>query len=201
LLQLLLGDVVPVAGVVWLGVEVTQGALEGTNLRVPLHTPEVLAFVRAFETYVPQEAFVASASVRENVPLRYLEQGEAPGVSEDAAIVKSLERASLDLDERTFPDGLATELGERGVNLSGGQKQRLSLSRSVFAGVNVILLDDPMSAVDKDTERVLVERLFDEAWKDGFRTILWATHRLDYVDRAVCVVDLDALADAQGGEA
>ena len=197
LLQLLLGDVVPTKGVVWLGIEVTGGAHAGSRMRIPLHTPEALGFVRAFETYVPQEAFVASATVRENVPLRYQTRGETPQATEDAAVVKSLEIASLELDPRTFPDGLGTELGERGVNLSGGQKQRLSLSRSVFAGVNIILLDDPMSAVDKDTERLLVASLFDDAWKGGHRTIIWATHRLDYIDRAVAVVDLDALRAAR----
>ncbi len=193
LLQLLLGDVVPARGVVWLDIEIGEGPHAGIGLRVPLHTPEALACVRRFETYVPQEAFVASASLRENVPLRYLEAGEGPESGEDARIVKSLEAAALELDARSFPDGLSTELGERGVNLSGGQKQRLSLSRSVFAGVNVILLDDPMSAVDKDTERLLVERLFDDAWKEGHRTIVWATHRVDFLDRAAQVVDLDAI--------
>jgi len=137
---------------------------------------------------------VASATVRENVPLRYLAPGETATPSEDARIVESLYLASLDLEERTFPDGLETELGERGVNLSGGQKQRLSLSRSVYAGVNVVLLDDPMSAVDQDTERVLVERLFDGTWHGGTRTIVWSTHRLDFIGRAHQVIDLDSFA-------
>lgn len=197
LLQLLLGDVVPTKGVVWLLVDVApQHAYEGLfSARVPLHTPEVLEFVRGFETYVPQEAFVASASLRENVPLIYLDSSAE--FEDEAAVVKSLEAASLEIDARTFPDGLATELGERGVNLSGGQKQRLSLARSVFRsqdpGVNIILLDDPLSAVDKDTERLLAWSLFDGVWNDGSRTVIWATHRLEFLDRATLVVDLDAV--------
>lgn len=201
LLQLLLGDVVPAKGIVWLVVEVApkDAAFGCERVRVPLHTPETLAFVRGFETYVPQEAFVASGTLRENVPLCYhVPDEEFP---READVVKSLEAASLEIDVRTFPDGLSTELGERGVNLSGGQKQRLSLARSVFrsldAGVNIILLDDPLSAVDKDTERLLVQSLFDGVWNDGARTVVWATHRLDYLDRAAQVIDLDELQRAR----
>ena len=58
-----------------------------------------------------------------------------------------------------LPDGYDTLIGERGVNLSGGQRQRVALARALIAGARVIVLDDPMSAVDTETERQLVENL------------------------------------------
>ena len=58
-----------------------------------------------------------------------------------------------------LPDGYDTLIGERGVNLSGGQRQRVALARALIAGARVLVLDDPMSAVDTETERHLVEHL------------------------------------------
>ena len=58
-----------------------------------------------------------------------------------------------------LPQGYDTLIGERGVNLSGGQRQRVALARALVAGARVLVLDDPMSAVDTETERHLVENL------------------------------------------
>ena len=90
---------------------------------------------------------------------------------------------------RTFvddlPDGYDTLIGERGVNLSGGQRQRVALARALIAGARVIVLDDPMSAVDTETERHLVENLRPAV---AGRTVLISGQRLSTVlvaDRAV----------------
>jgi ABC-type multidrug transport system fused ATPase/permease subunit len=88
-----------------------------------------------------------------------------------------------------LPDGYDTLIGERGVNLSGGQRQRVALARALVAKARVIVLDDPLSAVDTHTERLLVERL--RPALEG-RTALIATQRLSTVaiaDRAVVLVD------------
>jgi ABC-type multidrug transport system fused ATPase/permease subunit len=86
-----------------------------------------------------------------------------------------------------LPDGYDTLIGERGVNLSGGQRQRVALSRALLTGARVIVLDDPMSAVDTETERLLVARLRPAL---AGRTVLIATQRFSTVslaDRAVVV--------------
>jgi ABC-type multidrug transport system fused ATPase/permease subunit len=88
-----------------------------------------------------------------------------------------------------LPDGYDTLIGERGVNLSGGQRQRVALARALIAGARVIVLDDPLSAVDTETERLLVDALRPAV--EG-RTVLVATQRLSTVqvaDRAVVLVD------------
>jgi ABC-type multidrug transport system fused ATPase/permease subunit len=88
-----------------------------------------------------------------------------------------------------LPDGYDTLIGERGVNLSGGQRQRVALARALLTNARVVVLDDPMSAVDTQTERLLVEGL--RPALDG-RTVLVATQRLSTVrlaDRAVVLVD------------
>ncbi len=94
-----------------------------------------------------------------------------------------------------LPDGYDTLIGERGINLSGGQRQRVALARALIARARVIVLDDPMSAVDTQTERHLVTNL--RPALDG-RTVLIATQRLSTVqvaDRAV-VLDDGAIVEA-----
>ncbi|HTR32672.1 MAG TPA: ABC transporter ATP-binding protein [Gaiellaceae bacterium] len=87
-----------------------------------------------------------------------------------------------------LPDGYDTLIGERGVNLSGGQRQRVALARALVAGARVIALDDPMSAVDTQTERHLVENLRPAL---AGRTVLIATQRLSTVEVADRAVVLD----------
>jgi ABC-type multidrug transport system fused ATPase/permease subunit len=88
-----------------------------------------------------------------------------------------------------LPDGYDTLIGERGVNLSGGQRQRVALARALVAGSRVLVLDDPMSAVDTETERHLVEHLRPAV---AGRTVLISGQRLSTVlvaDRAVVLRD------------
>jgi ABC-type multidrug transport system fused ATPase/permease subunit len=88
-----------------------------------------------------------------------------------------------------LPDGYDTLIGERGVNLSGGQRQRVALARALIADTRVLVLDDPMSAVDTETERHLVEHLRPAV---RGKTVLISGQRLSTVlvaDRAVVLRD------------
>ena len=88
-----------------------------------------------------------------------------------------------------LPEGYDTLIGERGVNLSGGQRQRVALARALLAGSRVLVLDDPMSAVDTQTEQLLVRNLRPAV---AGRTVLVATQRLSTIgvcDRAVVLDD------------
>ncbi|HJU47472.1 MAG TPA: ABC transporter ATP-binding protein [Gaiellaceae bacterium] len=99
-----------------------------------------------------------------------------------------------------LPDGYDTLIGERGVNLSGGQRQRVALARALIAGARVLVLDDPMSAVDTETERLLVENLRPAV---RGRTVLLAGQRLSTIlvaDRAVVLVDGRVVEDGAPAE-
>jgi ABC-type multidrug transport system fused ATPase/permease subunit len=88
-----------------------------------------------------------------------------------------------------LPDGYDTLIGERGVNLSGGQRQRVALARALVADARVMVLDDPMSAVDTETERHLVDHLRPAV---RGKTVLISGQRLSTVlvaDRAVVIQD------------
>jgi ABC-type multidrug transport system fused ATPase/permease subunit len=133
-------------------------------------------------------ALVTQRPVLFSVPLREnLTAGR-----EDAAwdeVLAACEAAGVDAFAPNLPDGYDTLIGERGVNLSGGQRQRVALARALVAGARVVVLDDPLSAVDTLTERRLVQRL--RPALEG-RTVLVATQRLSTVeiaDRAVVLID------------
>jgi ABC-type multidrug transport system fused ATPase/permease subunit len=141
-----------------------------------------IAELRSSVAIVTQRPILFSIPLRDNLTagrpdVRWqdvLAACEAAGVSEFA-------------DE--LPDGYDTLIGERGVNLSGGQRQRVALARALIAGARVIVLDDPLSAVDTETERLLADALRPAV---AGRTVLVATQRLSTVqvaDRAVVLVD------------
>jgi ABC-type multidrug transport system fused ATPase/permease subunit len=104
-------------------------------------------------------------------------------------VLAACEAAGVSTFVDELPHGYDTLIGERGVNLSGGQRQRVALARALLAGARVLVLDDPMSAVDTETERLLVENLRPAV---AGRTVLVATQRLSTIgvaDRAVVLED------------
>lgn len=139
--------------------------------------------------YVPQEAFIINGSMRENLLF---------GSSEKQGLLDlALHASCLDADLSQLPAGLFTEIGERGVNLSGGQKQRVSLARAILHEPNFVLLDDPLSAVDANTEEQLTDRLLFGLWRGITRVVV--THRLAQLARFDQVVFLvDGAVRAQG---
>jgi ABC-type multidrug transport system fused ATPase/permease subunit len=146
--------------------------------------------VRAMRLQPLREAvgLVTQRPVLFSAPLRDNLLDGRPGASEDD-LREACEAAGVDAFVDELPDGLDTLIGERGVNLSGGQRQRVALARVLLSHARVLVLDDPLSAVDTETERALVERLRPAV---AGRTVLIATQRLSTVraaDRAVVLVD------------
>lgn len=90
---------------------------------------------------------------------------------------------------RDFPDGLETEIGERGIRLSGGQRQRLAIAKIMLKNPQIILLDEPTSALDSFSEEAITEAMHNLF--EG-KTVIIIVHRLQTVKNADDIIVLDA---------
>lgn len=138
---------------------------------------------------VPQDVFLFSETIRENIVFA------RPDASEEE-IEKVIDSAGLRNDLPFFPEGLETQVGEKGVTLSGGQKQRIAIARALIADPEILILDDALSAVDAETEERILENLF--SLRRG-RTTLMISHRVSALSRCDrCVVMEDGKISAMG---
>ena len=138
--------------------------------------------LRAFRDaigYVPQDTFLFSESIRDNIALDLAAADE---------VERAIEVAQLAADLKTFPQGLETIVGERGVTLSGGQKQRTALARSVVRQPKILILDDALASVDTRTEEQILTRLRDIMAE---RTTILIAHRISTVMAADHIIVLD----------
>ena len=142
--------------------------------------------------YLPQNPFLFSGTIRDNIQMTF----SKPGQTGDSDQVHHwVHLAALEADLQGFPDGLNTEIGERGTRLSGGQQQRVALARTFAVQPGLMVLDDPFSAVDMDTEMQIVTAL-----RQAFgptaplakqATVVFFSHRLAAFPLADQVVILD----------
>ncbi|GAA1810410.1 ABC transporter ATP-binding protein [Agromyces neolithicus] len=169
--------------------DVTAGSItvDGVDVRAfsreELRTHVAMAF---------EDATLFSASVRENVLLGRPElSGDAPAVVAEAERVLTealrIAQAGFAYD---LPDGVDTKVGEEGMSLSGGQRQRLALARAVAAKPAVLVLDDPLSALDVATEARVEAEL---------RSVLASTTALIVAHRPSTVTLADRVALLEGG--
>lgn len=135
--------------------------------------------------YAQQEPFLFSTTVRRNLQLA-LDDPSAPESEE--RLRHAAAEACVLAEIEDMPDGMDTVVGERGVQLSGGQKERLALARALLNEPEVLVLDDPLSAVDAKTENEILAAL-DRAKQE--RTFVLITNRVAAAARTDQIVVLD----------
>lgn len=161
-------------------IEATGGTiyLEGQELnRINLHD------YRQQIAVVPQDVFLFSDTIRNNVTF-----GCSDPV-DDAEVIEVLKMAHVWHNIEEFPDGLDTQLGELGVNLSGGQKQRISIARALIRKPALLILDDCLSAVDTETEEIILNHLKNLSHKPSIVTV---SHRISTLRNCEHILVLDA---------
>lgn len=156
----------------------TEGELLINNIALTKIKPSSL---RQLIGYVPQDVFLFSNTIAQNVAIGEdkIDLERVKAACKMAAIHSSIVE---------FPEGYSTILGERGVTLSGGQKQRLAIARALYKKPQLYIFDDCLSALDADTEKVIISNLLAET--DQVTTIIIA-HRISSVIHADQIIVLD----------
>ena len=167
MIDILLGVLIPEAGTVLV-----------SNL------PPLLAVAKwpGAVAYVPQDVVIVAGSIRENIALGYPVE-EAT----DTLVMRALKVAQLDEFVESLPNGLDTQVGERGARISGGQRQRLGIARAMFTQPHLLVLDEATSSLDGETEASISEAI--HALR-GLTTVVIIAHRLSTVRNVDNVVYL-----------
>ncbi len=130
---------------------------------------------------VPQEVLLFGGSIKENIAYG------KPNAS-DAEIIEAAKNANAYDFISTFPQGIDTLVGERGMKLSGGQKQRIAIARAILKNPSILILDEATSALDSDSER-LVQQALDKLMQN--RTSIIIAHRLATIREADLILVLN----------
>ena len=166
-------ELIAVIGSVGSGKSSLLGALAGDMRRTAGNV--TFGSTRAF---CPQYAWIQNATVKQNIVF---------GREYDRKWYnKVVDACALRPDLEMLPSGDLTEIGERGITVSGGQKQRLNIARAIYFDADIILMDDPLSAVDAHVGRHIMEEAICGLLKDKARVL--ATHQLHVLHRADRIV-------------
>ncbi|KAJ3412595.1 hypothetical protein HDV05_000463 [Chytridiales sp. JEL 0842] len=123
--------------------------------------------------YVPQTPWLLNDTIRENILF-----GQP---FDEHQYVATLKACALVKDLKDLPEGDFTQIGERGLAISGGQRQRISLARALYSNADVVLLDDPLSALDAPTARWVFEKAVLEGLRGKGKTVVLVTGRVGLV--------------------
>jgi ABC-type multidrug transport system fused ATPase/permease subunit len=179
-------------------VDVVLGLLTPTSGRVLVDGHDIREALAAWQAqigYVPQEVALVDDSLRRNVAF-----GIHDPEIDDGRVRAAVEDARLAALVSTWPDGLATRIGERGVRLSGGERQRLAIARALYRQPQVLVFDEATSALDPQTEREVTDAI--DAVR-GTTTVIVIAHRLTTVrecDRILLIDGGRLVAQGRYGE-
>ncbi len=148
-----------------------------------------LEWLREQISLVPQDPFLFYGTIADNLRMA------KPNATEDEMIVAAKSAELYDFIRAT-PDGFATKVGDQGLALSGGQAQRLAIARAFLKNAPVVILDEPTSQIDVETE-ALLNRALERLTRD--KSVLLIAHRLSTIEQADRIVVMEGGALAEAG--
>lgn len=148
--------------------------------------------IRKNLAYITQEPFLFSDTIKNNIFFCC----STPDATDINQIIKL---AGLEKDIQSFTNGIDTIIGERGITLSGGQKQRVAIARALASDYNFFLFDDSFSAIDADTENLIINNLFEFLQS---KTAIFISHRISTIRNCdyIYVVDKGKILEHGNGE-
>ena len=126
--------------------------------------------------YVPQDVMISKGTLRENVAMGFPIESAT-----NELVMNALMVADLDEFVRGLPDGIDTQVGERGTKISGGQRQRLGIARALFTCPSLLVLDEATSSLDAETEENITKSI---SSLRGSTTVVMIAHRLSTIRNA-----------------
>lgn len=175
-------------------VDAILGLLPPSAGRITVDGVDIRTNIRGWQQligYVPQSIYLCDDSIRRNVAFGVPE----PDI-DDAAVRRALAAARLDTLVQSLPEGIGTNVGERGIRLSGGERQRIGIARALYRNPEVLVLDEATSALDTGTEREVMEAVES---LHGTRTIIIVAHRLSTMARCDVLHRIDRGRIVQSG--
>jgi ABC-type multidrug transport system fused ATPase/permease subunit len=124
-------------------------------------------------SYIPQTIYLLDDTIRANVIF-----GNVSQEAGEESVWAALREAQLEEFVRSLPEGLDTQIGERGVRLSGGQRQRIGIARALYTEPKMLIFDEATSALDNETEEALMEAINS---LHGRKTMIIIAHRLQTI--------------------
>lgn len=155
-------------------VDILLGLLNPQDGAILVDGAEIGDNIRAWHEligYIPQMIFMLDGSIRDNVAF-----GTEKVSDED--IWNALRGASLESFVKSLPNGLDTEIGERGIRVSGGQRQRIGIARALYRNPAILIFDEATSALDNDTEDEIMDAINN---LHGTKTMIIIAHRISTI--------------------
>lgn len=160
--------------------DVSDGEIQIDNVAIKQHN---LATLRKSIGYVPQDVFLFSDTIANNIRF-----GAHTAGAVNEQIIQSAKESHIYANIMEFPEKFETYIGERGVTLSGGQKQRVSIARAIIGSPQILVFDDCLSAVDTETEDMILTNLKSIMKK---KTTILISHRVSAVKHANKIIVLE----------
>ena len=158
--------------------QVINGSIEFDGVSISEIDTE---YLRSHMAIVPQEVILFGGSILENIAF-----GKLDATKEQ--IIEAAKQANAWEFISTFPEGLETEVGDRGIQLSGGQKQRIAIARAILRNPKILILDEATSALDSESEKLVQDAL--NKLMEG-RTSFVIAHRLSTIRKADNIFVID----------
>lgn len=158
-------------------IDIILGLLHPQRGQIVVDGIDILANISGWHAqigYIPQTIFMLNDTIRHNISF-----GDREEEIDDREIWRALGEASLIEYVKSLPNGIETEIGERGIRLSGGQRQRISIARALYRNPNVLVFDEATSALDNETELEIMEAIHQ---LQGKKTMIIIAHRLTTIE-------------------